>query len=359
MHNQWEEMLPFYAAGTLPKAEAARLERHLSHCDACRRSLNDWRLVAAAVRAEAASQLRDLPPLSPDVMRVAAGQMHNPRMSVNTVSFAPQPVRGQEPPRRASSTPITLAVAAFTVLLLGGLLVLMALRLTPTEQGSNGVVLMPSATPSEAVTETAPTEILPLIVVIEPSNTPTPPMQDVPSQVPPTSAAPPTVNVPTQIPATPVPPTFVMPTPIAATPEPTTDGSMTFAQVAIGGGGGCTLQAAIPSGSVINMYAQPRIDSTVLTTISSAELLTGLAMSDNSWFRLQSERGNVGWVQQGLLSVSGNCDGLPLIFAQDATNAVTPTETVLPFPTLEATLNSGASQGQNTPATDSAPPLQS
>lgn len=354
MHNQWEEMLPFYAAGTLPKAEAARLEHHLSHCDACRRSLNDWRLVAAAVRAEAASQLRDLPPLSPEVMRVAAGQMYNPRMSANTVSFAPQPVRRQEAQRRTSSTPITLAVAAFTVLLLGGLLVLMALRLTPTEQGTNGVVLMPSATPSGEATQTAPTQTLPLIVVIEPTNTPTPPMQDVPSQVPPTSAAPPTVIVPTQIPASRIPPTFVMPT-----PAPTTDGNMMFAQVAIGGGGGCTLQAAIPSGSVINMYAQPRIDSTVLTTISSAELLTGLAMSDNSWFRLQSERGNVGWVQQGLLSVSGNCDGLPMIFAQDATSAVAPTETVLPFPTLEPTLNSGVTQGQNTPATDSAPPLQS
>ena len=72
MHNLWEEMLPFYIAGSLPKAEATRLERHLEHCETCSQSMSDWKLVAAAVRAEAASQMRALPPLSADVLREAS-----------------------------------------------------------------------------------------------------------------------------------------------------------------------------------------------------------------------------------------------------------------------------------------------
>ena len=368
MHNQWEEMLPFYVAGSLPKPEAKRLEYHLEHCAECSRSLNDWRLVADAVRAEAASLLRDLPPLSPEVLRAAAEQMQNQRFSNNTVSYAPLPPRQIQPARRFNGTAVMMAAAAFTVLLIGGILALM-IRGTQDPQGSGGVVLAPTSTMTQTpAPETAASETpLPVIVVIEPSNTPTPPMQDVPSQVPPPTVL---TRVPPIVPTRANPTSLPPPTQVEQTfgdvtitaPEATFSSEQAFMQIAVGGG--CTLQAAIPSGSVINLYARPRTDSTVLTTISSAEELIGLATSDNSWYQLQSERGNVGWVQQGLVSPSGNCDGLPLIFAESATEvAATPTETVLPFsptdtPSPEGPTQNNSTEGETTAATDSAPPIE-
>jgi SH3-like domain-containing protein len=76
-------------------------------------------------------------------------------------------------------------------------------------------------------------------------------------------------------------------------------------------------------------------------------------MSDNSWYQVQSAQGNVGWVQQSLVSASGSCDSLPLIPAEMATDVdETPTETVLPFSTLEPTIESTTTSG-NVPSGES------
>ncbi|MFN8452756.1 MAG: zf-HC2 domain-containing protein, partial [Anaerolineae bacterium] len=93
MHNNWEELLPFYIAGTLPKNETTRLENHLSRCDECRRSLDEWRLIADVVRADASSQMRALPPLSNHVLRLAAQQAtvraQQPVTPIRFASYAP------------------------------------------------------------------------------------------------------------------------------------------------------------------------------------------------------------------------------------------------------------------------------
>ncbi len=367
MHNQWEEMLPFYAAGTLNKAETIRLENHLARCKECSRSLDDWRLIADAVRAEATSQLRDLPPLAPEVLRAAASartgadRIQSEGFSSATAAYAPQPVRQRQPTQRVSGTWVMMAAAAFTVLLIGGILALMLLR-GSQEREDRGVVLAPSATPTALPAEAAAASQTPFpqIIVIEPSETPTAPAQEVPSRVPPTSVAPPTVSAPTLF----VPTNFPLPTSEiqAVAPDTVLNADAALAQIDAGSRTACTLQAAIPSGSVINLYARPRIDATVLTTISGGELLTGLAVSDNGWYQLQSASGYVGWAQQGLLSASGSCDSLPMVFAQSAMEAgATPTETTLPFPdtpTPEAPLQNEAGTQEVLPAaTDSAPPI--
>lgn len=69
----WEALIPFYAAQTLSPREAAAFEAHLARCEICRRELHEWRLIASAVRADSASHLRNLPPLSPALQQMMRG----------------------------------------------------------------------------------------------------------------------------------------------------------------------------------------------------------------------------------------------------------------------------------------------
>lgn len=48
-HEQAQELLPWYANGTLASAEAAMIEAHLAECDACRTELASERSLAQAV----------------------------------------------------------------------------------------------------------------------------------------------------------------------------------------------------------------------------------------------------------------------------------------------------------------------
>ena len=123
MHNNWEEMLPFYIAGTLPKNDTRRLEKHLSNCEECRKSLAEWQRIAEATRAEAASQMRNLPPLSPQILSLASQQAGARASQPLVYDFA----RGTGYRSRYRSTTVTLVAAAFTVFLIGGLLTLLVL----------------------------------------------------------------------------------------------------------------------------------------------------------------------------------------------------------------------------------------
>ncbi|MBN2471473.1 MAG: zf-HC2 domain-containing protein, partial [Anaerolineae bacterium] len=52
MHTRWQEMLPYYLNGTLSPEDRAALETHLAGCPACRRELEEWRLIGGVVREE-------------------------------------------------------------------------------------------------------------------------------------------------------------------------------------------------------------------------------------------------------------------------------------------------------------------
>ncbi|HVU11462.1 MAG TPA: zf-HC2 domain-containing protein, partial [Phototrophicaceae bacterium] len=333
MHNNWEELIPFYIAGTLPKAEAARLESHVAHCDDCRKSLDEWRQIASVVRADAASQLRDLPPLSARVLQVANGQA-----SVRRYGYIP-PVTPQ-PTRSYRGTSITLLAAVVTVVLIGGLLTLMLMRAPQPQQG---VALLPSptATVNTATAESlAPTSTLgeaasleattaqaslqPQIIVIEPSATPVSPTPTLGAPTAPPSAAP-TYVVPTLVYPTPLRlPTRVYPTaipfnnqqPQAQVTQPTPESSQDVQPLYLAQSqSACTLQVAQPS-SIVNLYAGAGTDYPVVRTFSSDDQLLALGRSDDGWYKAQYEPGSdqsVGWVQQALVVTSGNCGSLPLI----------------------------------------------
>jgi hypothetical protein len=67
MHEQWSELLPFYVAGALSAVERAAVDAHLAECATCREAVEEWRIVAGAVRADASARAGELPPLWPVV----------------------------------------------------------------------------------------------------------------------------------------------------------------------------------------------------------------------------------------------------------------------------------------------------
>ncbi|MCC6805463.1 MAG: zf-HC2 domain-containing protein, partial [Anaerolineae bacterium] len=230
MHNNWEEMLPFYIAGTLPKNDLRRLENHLAGCAECRKSLAEWQRIADAVREDAASQMRDLPPLAPRVLSLATQQAGARTNQALTYDFA------RAARIRSRSTTVTLVAAALTVFLLGTVLTLMVLsgvlpfRIVTSDPN---VVLLPTETetptPTESITPIPSQTDVPPSLTTVPSQTDIPPsLTTVPSQttVPPTvTLVPSQTDIPpslTLIPSqTPVPPTATVMPPTATTVPPT------------------------------------------------------------------------------------------------------------------------------------------
>ena len=341
MPDAWEDQIPFYVAGTLTKTEATRLERHFASCGECRRSLDEWQRIATAVRAEAASQLRGLPPLAPRVIATAN------RQAVGRYGSAPSLVRR---PSRTATTSLTLMAAVFTVILFGGLLAFMVLNSSLLQQqaNENQVALLPSATPT-AVPGT-PGEV-PQIIIIEPSATPITPTFVVPPSATPTLeflVVTPVQRLPTSRPTS--APLLILPPTVIASPTPEIP-----IGTGMGGGGGepadtvpfslmqaatCTAHVALSNG-VVDLYTNADYTSPVLASLTQADELTVLASRTDGWLQVSlistsGSKSLLGWVRLEQVYLSGNCDSSPLIGASP-TNTPSATATVLPFPTFSPT----------------------
>lgn len=165
MHEEWEDLIPFYVTHTLPAHEAAALTNHLATCAGCQKALEDWRNIAGATQAAADEWSRDLPPLSASLRaRIAANTPANvitmptppPLYSNGRSAYAPAPLSAPPPPpaerlpmrttrRQNFSVVQVAAVSAIAVFLLGAIL-LVGLRgflspspdNTPTQQVAMG-----------------------------------------------------------------------------------------------------------------------------------------------------------------------------------------------------------------------------
>jgi hypothetical protein len=131
MPDKWEELLPFYAAGTLEPAQKTALEKHLDDCETCRRSLNEWIVIGDGVRAEAESWARTMP-----LPRYNGQFGEAPTGRTRVV---------RKRPRRTMAI-ATLAASLIAVFLLGGLIAYMATRIRSND---------PSARPPDDVTGVA------------------------------------------------------------------------------------------------------------------------------------------------------------------------------------------------------------
>lgn len=100
MHEIWQELLPFYAAGQLGPQENALFEAHLALCAECQRELKDWRLFSEAVQAEARERVTgDLPPLSRAIFDVPqdAAEPATPLSAPRVYAHQTHSLNGAEP----------------------------------------------------------------------------------------------------------------------------------------------------------------------------------------------------------------------------------------------------------------------
>ncbi len=49
MHEQWQDLIPYYVAGSLSQTDAAALERHVEFCALCRKALDEWRVIGRII----------------------------------------------------------------------------------------------------------------------------------------------------------------------------------------------------------------------------------------------------------------------------------------------------------------------
>ena len=77
MHERYKDLLLRYSAGLLNEAEQVQIERHLADCEDCRHALEEWRMIATAVRELAAERAVTLPPLTTDFSK-ERGMMNQP-----------------------------------------------------------------------------------------------------------------------------------------------------------------------------------------------------------------------------------------------------------------------------------------
>jgi putative zinc finger protein len=327
MHEQWEELIPFYVAQTLAPYEVVALERHLNTCAVCQTSVREWSFLAAAVREEAIKQARELPPLSAAVRRYLSKLASAPLM---TGDSGYQPAVSQPaniPVRRAQPMRLTLAAAIVTLVLFGGLLVYMAAQLTALTREKNGhpptsIAAVPTMTgmpggfgaPVDTSTdEGIVTAIIPTMPPIEPTLTLS-------------TVLLPTANLGQPIPTMPV---FYPPT---ATPD------LSQPTIVTGLGGGRP-QSFAPLASTgpevalnptdVNCYVQPPADSTQITLYLGPGESFGVlgafgpndpsivaAVSDNRWYLLNFLAPSAlhsGWVSKDAITIGGNCGNLPII----------------------------------------------
>lgn len=291
MHEQWQELISFYVAGTLPPDQARAVEQHLATCESCRQAAAEWQVIAQAVRAEASSWAQQLPPLSASV-RAGVSQRRAPSEPAVVPFAAPPPARQQREPRvnRRAWVPLTALAAALMVLLFGALLVFMSGRgsdeAEPTQVAMLSIITVTSEQRPPTTTKQAarPTQgsdlgILPAVA----TQTPLPPLTEAPAASPAASS--------TQVPP-PGPTVDIADSDRTMLPE--------------------TCSVSPVSGSV-SVYRTPDLTSPVTGTITANPSLWTNIRSENGWYQIiEIGTGILGWAPGSSLALSGPCADLPL-----------------------------------------------
>jgi hypothetical protein len=380
MPDKWEELLPFYAAGTLEPAQKTALEKHLDGCENCRRSLSEWHVIGDAVRAEAESWARTLP-----LPRYNGqfGEMPTGRRQVT-----------RRRPRRGLAL-ATMAASLVAVLLLGGLIAYMATRIRPNDPSARpddatGVAANSSdvsgtqtmmATFSPQITKTndlglitnTPFATVTFTIIFEPTTVPTTRAQG--TIVPPIGTVQPTpipTLGPTPISGCMASSTSIQGATIRRTPETNGDivdnlGGYTLpvfttmngwyelmspninlpGWVWVGDvqlvGADCdsiplpTPTIAVTFGSCtavtvtnIALRPDPFMAAPATAHIASGNTVEVLTVSDNNWYLVRAADSSTGWTPINTVTLTGNCSGLAVtsgyVQAETATaQAATPT----------------------------------
>lgn len=294
MQDKWQDLIPYYIAGSLPDEDKRALEAYLRDCGApCEHELADWRQIASGTWQVAQAAVQTLPPLSarvraevakdPQTLRGGQNQQkiitpdvfREPRDVLST-GTAPVYTRQMAQTRRANNAkriPLTLAAVFVTVLIFGGL-ILSQLKPDSAEQDvielteagdGNGTSIAVAAQPS--LQPEATTGIL---------ATPERPQPSATSTITPSS------------------------TPLGAsnTPNPGTESLLFVASE------GCSIQNN--SGGALTTYRNASFEAQRVGLMQEGDTAQVLIATSDGWFELYY--GN--WVNGASLTLNGDCSGL-------------------------------------------------
>ncbi|MDX2162709.1 MAG: SH3 domain-containing protein [bacterium] len=326
MHNrQWEAQIPFYVAGTLTSREARAVEQHLIGCETCRAALRDWQAIASAVRTEAASHMRDLPPLSPaliahmhgDSPMLAAPGVYPPRL--------PRESRGRGAVRYVA--PLTLTAAAGVVIAFGMLLANLNSAPLPTAgTGESSGVEVATFTPTPTV------DLMATIAVMSTQYADGTRDSDAAVAQAETEAA--VIIVPAFATNTPNTPVIVLPGETVPGDSGTLDTPV--------------MPQAIVNGDAVNMRGGPGTDYAVIGTAEQADRFPILARAGSgadTWLLVETTDGLNAWVYGALVSIDPpNAQIAPAATIPPRPPTLQPTQT--PAPTITA---QPPAQATNTP----------
>lgn len=301
-HKQWEDLIPFYVAHTLPPDQAVALNQHIATCEYCQHVLADWRGIAAATRSAVEDWSRDLPPLSAQVRASIAPDATSPtelslpvspatdkiRWAVPppappTVMPLPLPVQGSKPQPRRNFALVQAAAAVIVFILLGaGLFAGAGDFLSRLNTPASEVAVLSTATPDN----TAATN--PFLLV-----TPRPTITVMPSLTPITpEAATPTTTIP--------PATEITQFDSSATQEFSTLLMATEA-----------CYAANNTSAAIALTAGPGVNYDTIEAMQPGASMRVLVYTLDGWYQLMSATGKQPyWVYGGAITLTGDCERL-------------------------------------------------
>lgn len=296
MHQQWEDQIAFYVAGTLPRAQVAELERHLATCAACQQSLREWRQIAEAVRDEAGTWSRRLPPLSLGVR--SSLRQPAPKPGISPAFDAPTPTSRRVRYRRPSRSwgAITLAAAVITLVLFGGAITYLTNRDRHNQNASATLVAMSLQTEEVEATQ-----------ALDPTPTRRPPTQE-PRDLgiltaPTTATALPPTNLPTRQPDS--APVNTQP------PDMTRTTEMRFVEE--------NLMVEMQScrvgspGEPVPVYEWTNRLAPIVDYLQPGERLTSHITDGAGWYQVNGREGGIlGWVPAESVTLEGDCGALLL-----------------------------------------------
>lgn len=283
MREDWQELLPFYVAGTLSEAGQRKLERYLEDSPECRAALAEWQIIGKAVRSQASQWARDLPPLSERVRASARAPKTQPHMdavhadeTVRTsavrmpldqpvpVVMPRHPARSVQRDRQAyrRSFPITLVASIAVMVVFGGLFLMFSRPVGDDPQfGAAG----------EATT-TAVASSTPLTI----PGTPTPQPESSLAQV--------TATQPVWMTNTPVLLQQMMDE--------------------------CVVSSA--TDQPVQIYEAPDYESSITGRLDPGEAVRVNVVDSSGWYELiRVPDGILGWVRAMEVTLAGECDQIP------------------------------------------------
>ena len=334
MHQQWEDLIPFYIARTLPAEESRALEQHLAQCTHCQQTVNEWRVIASGVWRQTDTLARNLPPMAEHV-RQHATQSAPSRQQIQPVQKNEQGYyeikyhrlpEEQPTARRFSRVPVTMAAALVTMVLFGGILLLALgslpqdISLTPQTVADNSNQAAPSLpeSPSPEGGSSTP-EITTNNTILSTPTLRLPAASSTPSPLPPrptnTPFPSPVVGNSVASPTLPLPPSL----------PPNSGGGSTemLAPVATNdpffGVPECTITNTL--GQALNIYQWADPNSAIIGSFPPNAAANVQVMSpDGQWIQLNY--GN--WVQANAVAQSGTCN----LWIATPTQISIPTEVV-------------------------------